>query len=247
MLLIDCGNSALKCRLIADGQVDDRVFNWRQQGQWSGFTGWLSEHEFGQILVASVASQQITDKLLQDLHLYQPSARVTRLFTLAELDGLTNGYSDYQQLGVDRWLTLVAGYFNYQQDLVIVDAGSAITLDLLSQQQGHLGGAILPGLHTDLEVFKGLFAGLDYAAPEIAVTDSPGRSTAECIHLLEPADRLPQLLKLLGDWHQLLRPPVRLLLCGQDAGIIATQQQGQLEIVSDLVFQGMLKQVELQG
>ncbi len=247
MLLIDCGNSALKCRVIGNGQVEDRSFNWHQQDQWSDFIDLLAGHKFDQIHLASVADEQTTNKLLQDIQHDQPAARLTQLFTLPQLDGLTNAYVDFRQLGVDRWLTLVAGFFNYDQDLMIVDAGSAITLDLLSQQQGHLGGAIIPGLQTNLERFKGFFPYLDYAAAEIAITDRPGRSTAECVHLLQPQDRLSHLYGLLADWQQLLQPPVTILLCGQDAGIIAEGLAGEFELVSDLVFQGMLKQVELQG
>ncbi len=247
MLLIDCGNSALKCRIIDNRQVQDRAFNWQQQAQWSDFIDLLTGHAFDQIHLASVANQHTTDKLLQDIHQCQPKARVTQLFTLSELHGLTTAYTDYRQLGVDRWLTLVAGFFNYDQDLLIVDAGSAITVDLLSQQQGHLGGAIVPGFNTDLERFKGFFPYLDYASPEIIIIDRPGRSTAECVHLLEPQERMPRLLGLLEQWQQLLQPPVKILLCGQDAGIIAARVTGQFEQVSDLVFQGMLKQVELQG
>ncbi len=247
MLLIDCGNSALKCRVIDNGQVEDRSFNWHRQDQWSNFIDLLTGRTFDQIHLASVASQHTTDKLQQDIRHYQPTARLTQLFTLPELDGLINAYVDFRQLGVDRWLTLVAGYFNYAQDLMIVDAGSAITLDLLSQQQGHLGGAILPGLQTDLERFKGFFPYLDYAAAEITITDRPGRSTAECVHLLQSQDRLSHLLSLMADWQELLQSPVKILLCGQDGGIIAEGLEGEFELVSDLVFQGMLKQVELQA
>ncbi len=247
MLLIDCGNSALKCRLIEAGAVKDSVFDLRDQQGRQGFLELLQKPALEQICVASVASAETTDRLLDDIRRLQPAAGLTRLATLPRLDGLKNAYHDHRQLGVDRWLTLVAAFFLFDRDVLIVDAGSAITLDLLSQRQGHLGGAILPGLNTPLDRFKALFPQLDYRDANIAMTDAPGRSTAECIHLLDRQQLLPHLQHLLLAWQQLLQPPVEILLCGQDAGAIAEALELDGQVVEDLVFQGMLKQLELEG
>jgi type III pantothenate kinase len=70
-----------------------------------------------------------------------------------------NGYRNPEQLGVDRWLGLLAGRAISKQALLVVDCGTATTLDAMDAEGHHLGGAILPGLallgrclraHTDL-------------------------------------------------------------------------------------------------
>jgi type III pantothenate kinase len=76
----------------------------------------------------------------------------------AEL-GVVNGYRNPAQLGVDRWLGLLAGRAISKRPLLVVDCGTATTLDGVDGEGRHLGGAILPGLalfsrclrtHTDL-------------------------------------------------------------------------------------------------
>ena len=49
-------------------------------------------------------------------------------------------------LGVDRWLACLAAHRTYQQDVVVIDAGTAITLDIVTSNGIHLGGYIIPGI-----------------------------------------------------------------------------------------------------
>jgi len=57
-----------------------------------------------------------------------------------------NGYEDYRQLGVDRWLAIIAAADRFPGPLCIVDAGTAITIDIVAAGGAHLGGYIIPGL-----------------------------------------------------------------------------------------------------
>ncbi len=59
---------------------------------------------------------------------------------------LRNGYRDFQQLGVDRWLAMVAACQLHAEPLCIVDVGTAITIDFVDATGQHLGGLIAPGL-----------------------------------------------------------------------------------------------------
>lgn len=75
--------------------------------------------------------------------------------TAAEAFGVRIGYTDPGQLGVDRWLALIATHLLAAGAALIVDAGTAITYDLLEADGTHLGGLILPGvrmLRTALQV-----------------------------------------------------------------------------------------------
>ncbi|MCV6613524.1 MAG: type III pantothenate kinase, partial [Cellvibrionaceae bacterium] len=55
-----------------------------------------------------------------------------------------NPYKDYTKLGADRWLAVLAAYELSQGPCLIVDCGSAITVELVSDQ-GYIGGYIVPG------------------------------------------------------------------------------------------------------
>jgi type III pantothenate kinase len=244
MLLIDSGNSAVKCRLIQQEGVTDRVFPVRHDLNLLEFTHFIQSIETDAVYLASVASEQIS-QLIIDLVRQHMGAVVQPVKTMVELGGLKNGYLEYTQLGVDRWLTLLAANDLINGDVVIVDAGSAITVDLLSKRKGHLGGAILAGFQTGIERFKQIFPDLDFNHPDIAQSECPGRSTAGCIHLMKEPVTVTQVIQLISRWSHLLDEPVRVLLCGQDATYISESLDRDYEVIPDLVFKGMLKQIEL--
>lgn len=59
--------------------------------------------------------------------------------------GLVCGYTEPERLGVDRWLGMLDGWVKYQTGFLVVDAGSALTLDLVDNSGVHRGGYIVPG------------------------------------------------------------------------------------------------------
>ena len=60
--------------------------------------------------------------------------------------GVRSRYDDPGQLGPDRWAALVAARALHDGDCVVVNAGTATTVDLLSAEGDFLGGVILPGV-----------------------------------------------------------------------------------------------------
>ena len=62
------------------------------------------------------------------------------------LAGVRNGYKNEAQLGVDRWLAVVAAYVQTQSACLVIDCGTAITVDYVRADGVHLGGCIAPGL-----------------------------------------------------------------------------------------------------
>ena len=59
---------------------------------------------------------------------------------------LRNGYEQPQQMGVDRWVAMLAAWERHHAAACIVDCGTAITLDVVSESGHHLGGVIAPGI-----------------------------------------------------------------------------------------------------
>jgi len=244
MLLIDSGNSAIKCRLIESSEPVDRVFSSRPDSDQKDFCTYLKALPRCDVYLASVAGADIRQRIIALIQ-QQPGLKLTQLFTLAELGGFKNGYHDYRQLGVDRWLTLLAADALSEHDAVIVDAGSAITIDLLSKQKGHLGGAILRGFNTDYERFRQIFPAIDFSHAEIADSALPGRSTRQCLQMQQQSLTPVDIGQLIKRWLYLLHAPVSVILCGQDAAGIARALDLPCQQVTDLVFRGMLKQIQL--
>ncbi len=65
--------------------------------------------------------------------------------------GLVNGYRQPQQLGVDRWLGMVAVWSRVQGAFCLVDCGTAVTIDFVDAEGRHQGGNILPGIGSTME------------------------------------------------------------------------------------------------
>jgi len=64
----------------------------------------------------------------------------------AEQCGVRNGYEQPAQLGSDRWAALIAAWQHEQAACLVVNCGTATTIDALSSTGEFLGGLILPGL-----------------------------------------------------------------------------------------------------
>lgn len=92
--------------------------------------------------------------------------------------GLRNGYRNPERLGVDRWLAMLAGWQRYQQALMVIDAGTAITVDLITADGEHLGGCIAPGLQL---LKEGLSAGSGLDLPSSELAEPYGQDTADCM------------------------------------------------------------------
>ena len=103
-------------------------------------------------------------------------AQVTRV-----CGGVRNGYEDLQQMGVDRWLAMVAAYQLVASACVVVSAGTACTVDLVTANGLHRGGFIGPGLQM---MNNALFRNTDQVKVP-ALIDSegliPGTSTAAAV------------------------------------------------------------------
>jgi type III pantothenate kinase len=62
-----------------------------------------------------------------------------------EAMGVRNAYADPAQLGPDRWAALVAAHHHVRGHKLVVNAGTALTVDALTAQGDFLGGLIVPG------------------------------------------------------------------------------------------------------
>ncbi len=106
---------------------------------------WKDLSDIEAIIISNVAGDKIAKQLTEWC---EKQWTLTPTFIHSEIEqfGVKNGYDTPEQLGVDRWLTLIAAHqLNPTATSCIIDCGTAITIDLISNGQ-HQGGLILPGL-----------------------------------------------------------------------------------------------------
>ena len=67
---------------------------------------------------------------------------------------LVNSYEKPNMLGSDRWLAMIASYeINQAKGFILIDIGTAITIDVVDNTGLHLGGVIFPGLSKIRDIF----------------------------------------------------------------------------------------------
>lgn len=206
-------------------------------------------HELGDdlvgatVLIASVAAPDTQKDL--SLKLSRLSADVWFACSRDALDGLRNSYEDAERMGVDRWLAMLAARQRTSRRVCVVDAGSALTVDLVAADGGHEGGYIIPG--TAL-MERALFADTDRVRDSAPASTSlaPGRSTAEAVShglLLAQAGAVRLAMSVAeaqGD-----RP--ELFLCGGGSPQLGKVLDLAYDAAPNLVFEGLLRQAELEA
>lgn len=80
--------------------------------------------------------------------------------------GIEIAYSPKHEVGADRIVNAAAGKARYGVPLIVVDFGTAITLDILNAEGAYLGGTISPGLVTGMEALFGRTAKLPQVSLE---------------------------------------------------------------------------------
>jgi type III pantothenate kinase len=68
--------------------------------------------------------------------------------------GLRLHYTPKSSLGADRIANAAAAYYLYHRDAIVVDLGTATTLETVTRDGDFLGGAIIPGLGTMVNALK---------------------------------------------------------------------------------------------
>ncbi|HNZ27081.1 MAG TPA: type III pantothenate kinase [Spirochaetota bacterium] len=68
--------------------------------------------------------------------------------------GITNSYKNPREVGADRLVNASAVYNIYKKDAIVVDMGTATTIDVVSKDGRYLGGTIFPGIATATQALK---------------------------------------------------------------------------------------------
>lgn len=68
--------------------------------------------------------------------------------------GIAVRYGDLRELGADRIADAVGGFVKYGGPLIVVDAGTATTVDAIAADGTYLGGAIAPGLRICMDALS---------------------------------------------------------------------------------------------
>ena len=148
-----------------------------------------------------------------------------------------------EQLGIDRLLSAYAASRQGSVPMVVVDAGSAVTVDWIGPQGQYHGGAILPGLKMQLRSLASGTAALPQVEWNETKIRHPARNTSEAILsgvLAGIAGGIDKLIHRYQDAAGLNSAAVQVVLTGGDGPAISPHLDHNHEQFSDLVCRALL-------
>jgi type III pantothenate kinase len=104
--------------------------------------------------------------------------------TAAERYGVRCAYVDPSRLGVDRWVGLVAAHRLIGGAACIIDSGTTVTLDAVTEEGRHLGGLIMAGPRMAAAALQRETGGIGKTLELVSVPSGIellGRSTDEAV------------------------------------------------------------------
>jgi len=249
VLEIDVGNTRLKWRVSVDGCVCQRGA--LVQADFASADLLLAELsralmgvDLTEVRVACVAAAQVSVAI--DGWVRQHFSLVPHFATVSRrCAGVEVGYDEPERLGVDRWLAVLAASRICPAGALVVDCGSAVTVDVLLPGR-HAGGYIVPGLQL-------MVAALFQDTHAVKVTFEsiarpfPGRVTADAVNAGLPlmvAGFVNEVSRRLvrGEFDRGARDRVfmgDILLTGGDAAVVAPLLDGSVQVLEELVLDGL--------
>lgn len=232
-LLIDAGNTRIKWG-VHDGRGWTRAGAVDTSASHTLAGAWADLGEVKRATACNVAGPLVQDELARACGARGIALDLIR--SPARQLGVTNGYRDPSQLGADRWAALLAAHHAERGDKLVVNAGTALTIDALAGDGRFLGGLIVPGPAlmrrsldrgtAGLRLTEGAFDEFPAATPD-AITSGAIDACAGAI------GRLAARMGARG------MPPGRIILSGGAAAALAAHLPLPHAIHENLVLDGL--------
>ena len=223
-LLIDHGNTNVKFALLENGQVKSCP---RQGVEHLVDALALSD---GDVWMSSVGDTVLRERIAGQC---VGMARTCHRINIEQhTDKLTTRY-DIQSMGVDRWLVLLGCYERNLYPCVVVDSGTATTIDLMNAQGEHEGGYILPGLSLAQSALTTNTCIPEQ--PELAQQVKIPMSTAETMNFSMPA----ATVALAEQCALSLANNATIILTGGGAAALSAHMSSPVIQAEYLVFEGL--------
>lgn len=230
-LVIDIGNSFTKLAVFERQMIQDFIR--------------VEASEPGRILQIAAGFSNLNAGIISSVGMEASAlaAQFKQQFPCILLDHDTrlpfvNGYASPETLGKDRLAGMAAAYAMFpHEDVLVLDAGTAITLDLITSDGVYQGGSISPGIsmrYRALNTFTGRL-------PLLETTDEAnltGKDTAGSIHsgvLNGCASEVEGLINR----YLALYPALKIILTGGDYKYFDKQLKVKTFAAPNLVLEGL--------
>lgn len=244
MFLVDIGNSRIKWA-VSDGDEFTSI------GEAEYVTKELdvqldvmlnSLEKQPSIVVSSVAAPRVLKAFVSWVEgRWQSDVQIIK--TTQQQGRLINGYVNPERLGVDRWLAMIAATDagNIGVPVCVIDCGSALTIDVVNSDGGHLGGMIVPGLSMMRNALVKGASGIRLkdelpADVSLLARDTEGAVTGGTLYAA-----VSMLDRICSDIVTSLGCRTQFIITGGDAPMLIPLLDNEFEYDANLVLNGLLR------
>lgn len=144
-------------------------------------------------------------------------------------------------LGTDRMLCCQGALAKYKPPFVVIDCGTATTLNVVEKSGAFIGGVILPGLFTGMQALTAktaLLQPISFSLPKSVI----GKSTAECMLSGAVYGTAAQLEGMVVRIQREMNKEVSVILTGGNADTIIPHLSFTANYEPDLLLEGLVLQ-----
>jgi type III pantothenate kinase len=233
ILDLDIGNSYLKWQLASCDTVS--AMNSCPLDNLTSISGALANLAIDKICIAASLNKGL-ENILKQIKEITHCDNIVYAASAQQQLGVTNAYARWQDLGVDRWLAMLAAFNKCQNTCMIIDCGSAVTIDQIDTSGQHLGGYIVPSVAAIVQSLSASVA-LDVVESESTI-NVLGASTKDAI----VGGSNTMLVNFITQQLALLKvnyPQAHIYLTGGGAAAVAPYLTADVLLIDDLVLQGL--------
>ena len=243
ILTIDAGNSRTKWGVF-DAEGELQVHGACLNADLAVMQVPLAWKSCKRVVISNVAGPALAETLKALLGTLNVSIRW--IMPTDSACGVKNGYASPQQLGTDRWAAMIAAWQHYHEPCVVVNAGTALTIDALVRDGQHgvfVGGLIVPGIRLMQQSLAQATAGVGVLPGSFS--DFPV-STGDAVYSGALLAAVGAIKAMFANLQYRENEPPHCILSGGDAGLLADVLLSDAEvakhvvIADNLVLQGLL-------
>ena len=206
----------------------------------------------GVVVIASV-NNPVADALAAALH-DGGQLKVNRFGSDLPIP-VANTLEDDSTVGQDRLLNALGAFSRSKQACIVIDAGTAVTVDFIDGHGTFHGGAIAPGIRMMRDALHERTAALPLAEltpPVVPDENEPprppfGKTTVQAINIGVAASVVGLAHLLIDRYAEFYEAYPRVVATGGDAPLLFEHDQLVEHIVPDLALVGMLAACEINA
>jgi type III pantothenate kinase len=240
MLLIDAGNTRIKTAVLDDGHIGEiQAVSYDDLSPEQGFKQLLAQYH---AIKAIVMVHVLGDDFAQMANTVCNALNVSLHIVVSEkaAHGVSITYEAPEHYGADRFVGIVAAHALYPQaTCVVIDCGTAITVDVVNQRGEHQGGVIYPGIQLCQQSLSRGAKGIRADAfttlnNDLLANDTQTAVVNGCVY-----GAIGAIEGFCEKIHKQHSGECKYLICGGDAQLLSTHLSARFILREGLLFDGL--------